>query len=82
MSGEPKTPVRTDHALRDASSLADAASLAPIPAREAVGRAVGIQRAVPLSADPRWRAAGFAALMVLVALAALPLTTVLLTGTL
>ncbi|MEV4736630.1 MULTISPECIES: hypothetical protein [unclassified Microbacterium] len=80
MSGAPKSPARVDHALRDAPSvLSDAASLAPLPASEAVGRTVGVDRASLVSADPRWRTAGLAALVALVAAASLPLATVLLT---
>lgn len=79
MSGAANSPVRVDHALRDAPSLlSDAASLAPLPASEAVGRAVGVDRASLVSADSRWRAAGVAGLVMLVAAASLPLMTALL----
>lgn len=81
MSVAASSPARIDRALRDApSQLSDAVSLAPLPASEAVGRAVGVGRTSLVSADPRWRAVGIAGLVILVALSAFPLASVLLTG--
>lgn len=80
MSGAANSPVRVDQAPHDATStLSDAASLAPLPASEAVGRAIGIDRASLVSARPGREILGAAGLMVLVAAASVPLMTVIVT---
>ncbi|WP_144876020.1 hypothetical protein [Microbacterium sp. 1.5R] len=80
MSGVANSPARVDYAPYDATStLTDAASLAPLPASEAVGRAVGIDRASLVSPRPRREVLGAAGLMMAVAVASLPLMTVIVT---
>lgn len=56
------------------SALSTAVSLAPLPAREAVGRATGLGRA-PLVTNrpPTWQAAGVVGVIALIAAATLPL---------
>jgi len=76
MSGAANSPERVDEILRDApSTLTDAASLAPLPASEAVGRVVGMDHASLVASRPRRRALGIAVLVALVAAASLPLMT-------
>lgn len=80
MSGAANSPARVDTAPHDATStLTDAASLAPLPASEAVGRVIGIDRASLVSARPPREILGAAGLMVLVAAASAPLMTVIVT---
>ena len=74
MSRAANSPGTRPSLLIGAPSLTDAASLAPLPASEAVGRTTGIGRA-PLSASrgPLWRSAGIVGLVSLIAAGALPL---------
>lgn len=74
MSRATNSPIRVSPGSLDASSsLSTAVSLAPLPAREAVGRATGIGRAsLVTTRTPSWRSAGVVGLVALVAAAALP----------
>jgi len=74
MSAATKSPSRVDAAARLVpSTLADAVSLAPLPASEAVGRATGLDRAPLIARRPQtWSTAGVIGLVALVAAAALP----------
>ncbi|WP_431074658.1 hypothetical protein [Microbacterium phyllosphaerae] len=75
MTTAAEAPTRRD--LRSRRSLSPEASpvtLAPLSAREAVGRRTGIERvAPPASRAPFWQAAGIVGLIAVIAAATLPL---------
>lgn len=53
----------------------DSVELAPLAAREAIGRSTGMRRVPPApSRPPLWKSAGIAGLIAVIAAATLPLT--------
>jgi len=74
MAAMTDTRTRVTRSSRRALVAADSISLAPLSAREAVGRSTGIEPVVVgVARSPLWRALGVAGLVALVAAGSLPL---------
>ncbi|WP_312170788.1 hypothetical protein [Microbacterium sp.] len=74
MTATTETRTRTRRSARPTLLAPDSASLAPLSARDAVGRSTGIEPvAIGVARSPLWTALGIAGLVSLVAAGSLPL---------
>jgi hypothetical protein len=74
MTATTETRTRTRRSARAALLAPDSVSLAPLSARDAVGRSTGIEPvAIGVARSPLWTSLGIAGLVSLIAAGALPL---------